>query len=384
MQKMSFFNVTLQGGKVCAEIAMFGHNSTHEYHAIFHITDTYLPYLEQVEFLHKALQEVKAYLNNPFTVFMRYFLSDAANQKELLDLRHADLQWQVNYSVIQQPPLDGSKVVVWAYFASDLELDDENEDLCVTHNGYKHYWRSSKELTSGTSFEQAEHLLQEEDKFLARHGLTMFDNCIRTWFYLQNIDVNYQGMVDARNKNFSENGLTKDTHFIASTGIGGRMGSRESIVHLDSYSVEGLKPEQIKFLYAKTHLNPTYEYNVAFERGVQVIYGDRKHLLISGTASIDNKGQIVHPGDIRMQVHRMLENVQALLNEGGGNLNDLAQIFIYLRDVADYATVRDIFAEQLPQTPKVILLAPVCRPGWLIEMEGIAIVDHSDKNFKNF
>ncbi len=380
-----FYGITLSGGRVRAEVAMFGKSpSARECHLMVHVEDKNCSYIEQICLLVSALREARAYLNGFSCVFLRYFLSDAANQAEFLYSQHAQLEWECTYSVIQQPPLDGSKVAAWVYLVSDMEVAETDGVVCAEHNGYVHYWRSSGELHEGDSFAQAEYLLNEEDKFLKKQGMTMLNDCIRTWFYLQNIDVNYQGMVLARNKNFAENGLTKDTHFITSTGIGGRMGSPESIVRLDSYSVKGLQPEQNKFLYAKSHLNPTYEYNVAFERGTQVIYGDRKHLLLSGTASIDNKGQIVHPGDIRKQTERMLANCEALLNEGGGTLDDLGHLLIYLRDVADYGAVREIFESRLPQTPKVILLAPVCRPGWLIEVEGMAVVKNSDARFRPF
>lgn len=64
---------------------------------------------------------------------------------------------------------------------------------------------------------------------------------------------------------------------------------------MDTYAVAGLQPEQIHFLYAPTHLNPTYEYGVSFERGTYVDYGDRRQIFISGTASINNKGEVVYP-----------------------------------------------------------------------------------------
>ena len=48
-------------------------------------------------------------------------------------------------------------------------------------------------------------------------------------------------------------------------------------------------------------------------------------------------------------------------------------MIVYLRDTADYAVVRDIYEECFPQKPVVFLLAPVCRPGWLIEMECMAV-----------
>ena len=54
-------------------------------------------------------------------------------------------------------------------------------------------------------------------------GCKLADNCIRTWFFVQNVDVNYAGVVKARNEVFVTQNLTEKTHYIASTGIGGRM-----------------------------------------------------------------------------------------------------------------------------------------------------------------
>ena len=63
----------------------------------------------------------------------------------------------------------------------------------------------------------------------------------------------------------------------------------------------------------------------------------------------------------------MLLNIEALLKEAGSSLTDLAQMIVYLRDIADYPIVRDLLEQQFPDVPKVIVLAPVCHPGWLIE-----------------
>ena len=58
--------------------------------------------------------------------------------------------------------------------------------------------------------------------------------------------------------------LTEKTHYISSTGIGGRHADPKVTVQMDTYAVDGLKSEQIHYLYAPTHLNPTYEYGVSF------------------------------------------------------------------------------------------------------------------------
>lgn len=44
--------------------------------------------------------------------------------------------------------------------------------------------------------------------------------------------------------------------------------------------------------------------------------------------------------------------------------------WIFVQNVdSNYAVVKKMFDERFPDTPRVITLASVCRPGWLIEME---------------
>jgi enamine deaminase RidA (YjgF/YER057c/UK114 family) len=223
---------------------------------------------------------------------------------------------------------------------------------------------------------QTHHLLEEYIAQLEKEGCTLEKNCIRTWFFVANVDLNYGGVVRARNHVFFHQGLTNQTHFIASTGIGGRQADPNVLVQLDNYAVDGINKEQIKYLYAPTHLNRTSDYGVSFERGTYVDYEDRRHVFISGTASIDNKGMVVHVGDIVRQTERMLENIEVLLAEAECTWDNVSEMSVYLRDVADYGIVSKMFAERFPNKPYVIVLAPVCRPGWLIETECMAIAPH--------
>jgi len=144
---------------------------------------------------------------------------------------------------------------------------------------------------------------------------------------------------------------------------------------MDAWSVRGLENCRQRYIYAPTHLNPTYEYGVTFERGVRLEYSGRAHVVISGTASIDNKGNVLHIGDVVAQTGRMLENVDVLLSEGGASFDNVRMMLVYIRNAADYQNVADIFADRFSDIPYVILHAPVCRPDWLIEMECIADVE---------
>ena len=213
--------------------------------------------------------------------------------------------------------------------------------------------------------------------------MTMERNLVRTWIYVTNIDVNYQGVVEARNDIFDKEGLTADTHYIASTGIGGATPVRHAAVAIDFLTFPGIKEEDKKYLQALEHLNPTHEYGVAFERGTRVTLPThcsnsdgsqhfKQQYFISGTASIDKLGNVVYEEDIVRQTGRLLENVGALLKDGDATMNDIQYFIIYLRDISDYHTVDRMMQQFYPQIPRIIVEAKVCRPGWLIEMECIA------------
>lgn len=345
-----------------------------EYHAVIRVTNPRLTYTEQVEAIMAAYTRLlKDELKGASAVFKRFFLSDAANQADYLQVLHTECS-DCPLSIVEQAPLDGTKIAMWVYLQKGVQSKALPHGLFeVKHGAYRHLWLAGACNRASTSEYQTRLLLNDYVMQLLEQGCRLADHCIRTWFFVQNVDVNYAGVVKARNEVFVTQNLTDKTHFIASTGIAGRHAHPEVLVQMDAYAVDGIRKEQVHYLYASTHLNPTYEYGVSFERGTYVDYGDRRQVFISGTASINNKGEIVHPGDIRKQTLRMWENVEMLLKEAECTFEHVGHLLVYLRDIADYTVVREMFEERFPNIPKVYLQAPVCRPGWLIEMECMAV-----------
>lgn len=373
----------VRGEGSMAEISKFEvEGGVTEYHVMVHATRPEQSFQEQLDAVLNAYYNlIDTELKGVSSVIKRYFLSDAANQYDTL-LASVPEAPACACSVVEQAPLNGTKVALWAYLLTDIGAGSFNEGLYrVQHGAYTHLWGGTSVSHAPSSEEQTSLLLKHYVMQLLSNGGHLADDCIRTWFFVQNVDVNYAGVVKARNEEFFTQNLTSKTHFISSTGINGRNADPLVLVQLDTYAVLGLKPEQIKFLYAPTHLNPTYEYGVSFERGTRVDYGDRRQVFISGTASIDNKGNILHVGDIRRQTERMWENVDALLSEAECGFEDVGQMIVYLRDVADYAVVNEMFEKRFPGIPRVIVHAPVCRPGWLIEMECMATKEVKNEDY---
>ena len=384
---------------VSAELSLFiaepaeNNDTCDEMHVMLHIEPRGELFDGQVS---RAYQAEKLLIGLPElqgarAIFKRYFLSDATNQMPVLEARrhskgfadpiYAD---DIAVSAIQQPPLDGSKIAIWIYFQRGSKLTNVHDVIVAEHNGYRHLYKWGLCVPSGDSYYQTRTLLEDYEHDLKRFGATLEQNCIRTWFFVRDVDTQYAGLVKARKENFEEQGLNEHTHYIASTGIGGNPANPRAIVQLGTYALTGFDPKQQYYLYAKTHLNPTIEYGVTFERGTVVEFGDRAQVYISGTASINNKGEVMHIGDIVRQTERMWENVEMLLKEGETSFDDVMQIIVYLRDTADYELVSKMFAERFPEIPTIITLAPVCRPTWLIEMECVAVKERCNTQYRAF
>lgn len=337
-----------------------------EYHTMIRVADPDLSFEDQLAVVLDAYTEAVA--GRP-VLFRRFFLSDPANQSARLADALDSLPSAAS-SIVGQPPLDGTKLAVWVYSVDG----PAPKDGVWSHNGYTHVW-SGHMLSDGEDSEaQMSDLFRRYEDLLGTHGLSVSLDCVRTWIFVRDVDTNYAGVVKGRKDFFNSIGLTPDTHFIASTGIGGSDALPRHSVIMDACAVGGLAHGQIKYLHAFDHLSPTALYGVTFERGTAVTYGDRRHVFISGTASIDSAGRVVHEGDPVCQTERMLENIGALLAEADARFEDIACSIVYLRDFADYRRVQSVIKRMYPVLSPLYVLAPVCRPAWLVEMECMAIV----------
>ena len=312
--------------------------------------------------------DIKGYLEaeqqqNRRLCYAKVFLSDISNQEE--QLRHSllmtDFLGKTACTIIQQSPIGGAKIGVL------LKTSDEPEAFTM------HSLRlTDDEVMNFGSYMQTIMLFDKYLEVLKAQGLNLKDHCVRTWIYVRDIDTNYDGVVKARNDVFRQHGLTIDTHFIASTGIGGRSMGKNVCVAIDFLTAPQVQPDDLLYLKALDHLNPTHEYGVAFERGVRVALPQKYEYFISGTASIDCHGEVINVGDVTKQAERLLENIEALLADGGATMADVKYFIIYLRDLADASAIDAYMQQAYPQVPRIITHAKVCRPAWLVEMECIA------------
>lgn len=132
----------------------------------------------------------------------------------------------------------------------------------------------------------------------------------------------------------------------------------------------------------KSVLNEAYDYpsKVSFVRGMRVELDSCTMLFISGTASVDEKGKSIHPGDVKAQTRRAFTNIKALLESEDADWHDIVRTTCYLadfRDYDDFNEVRNAFYEEEGLNPlpaSTCIEARICRPELLVEIEAIAMI----------
>lgn len=334
---------------------------------------------DQIETIEKS--EIELYktlkIENKAAVFKRFFSSDLiSHYNEIIKYKERqDTDFFI--SLTEQPPATNVKLSLLGMCLNNIKPNSKHRDNNIfyfdTLNDVKHIF-----FEQIIDIEADEHSDSEKQTFkifnflkskLSEFNTTIEDSVLRTWLYAPHVDADYPGIVKARKELFDSINLTKETHYIASTGIQGGCGNRFARVSMDVYAVVGVNQEKIRYLQAPEYLSPTHVYGVTFERATAAKLGKSDFLFISGTASIDKNGDIVHPGNVVKQTERTLENINALLEAGEFTKKDLTSFMVYLRDPADYHFVKPLIDQYSINLPTIYLKAPVCRPGWLIELE---------------
>ena len=354
--------------------------------------------LRALETLHSQYEDFLSARNltGQEIIFSRLYLSDIANQESVLPDSKLYRRLSAGaVSLIEQRPLKKGPVALFAYFATPFrqklsrnvpngKAGCPNESLVIGDH-YRMLWLAA---FKGDGIEDAEgqtgDLLKNATAALKDRNMRWLPNALRSWIFVRDIDADYEKMVRSRREFFHRHGLTDCTRYLASTGIEGQLSHPGSRVGMDMLCLDGLDPAQITKMEALDSLSSANMYGATFERGLRIDFGDRIHLHISGTASIGQSGELLHPRDVEKQTERTLQNLQALLAAQGSSYSDLAYVFVYLRDPTSESQVRRMLQPRLPpDLPRLFLEARVCRPGWLVEIEGFAVKSHASP-FKPF
>jgi enamine deaminase RidA (YjgF/YER057c/UK114 family) len=205
----------------------------------------------------------------------------------------------------------------------------------------------------------------------AGHALTTrglsFADVVRTWIHVQDIDTNYAALNQARGRFFQEQGLVR---LPASTCVEGIPVGVDVPVSMDLYAVSASPDVRVEAEKPGT-MGEATAYGSAFSRAARLCEPGRQWLFVSGTASIDDQGQVVATGDIRGQLRCMFGHLGSLLAEAGMGFADVVNVVAYLkhgRHLQEF--IEAARASGLARSvPCAAVVANICRPEWLCEVE---------------
>jgi enamine deaminase RidA (YjgF/YER057c/UK114 family) len=147
--------------------------------------------------------------------------------------------------------------------------------------------------------------------------------------------------------------------------------------------VEGRAPIAKRAISAPDALNEAFDYAKpsSFTRGIRAELPGATMLFLSGTASVDENGDTIHPGDLKAQCLRTFRNLARLLASEGASWHDVVRTTCYLRDIErdynEFNEVRTMFMHAIGLAPlpaSTGIQARLCRSDLLVEIEAIAIV----------
>lgn len=99
-------------------------------------------------------------------------------------------------------------------------------------------------------------------------------------------------------------------------------------------------------------------------------------IMTSGVVARTADGTLIGAGDIRAQTRQCLENIRNIIEAGGGRLQDLAKVTVFIRDLKDYAGMNEVRREMLDGIAfaSSTLQAALNAPDALVEIEAVAFV----------
>lgn len=116
-----------------------------------------------------------------------------------------------------------------------------------------------------------------------------------------------------------------------------------------------------------------------FNHGVLVEGG--KTLYLAGQDGADANEEIVDPEDLVAQFDQVLSNLETVVEEAGGSMDDIVKLNVFVADRDDYVAkldpLGDVFSSYFDEYPAMALFEvnAFFKADALVELEGFAVID---------
>lgn len=345
-----------------------------------------------------------AEINSGKQVFKLDFFVDAASDEEYDDMKYqikAEVfklySNEIILNLIAQPPLT-CKIIVEAFLfdptawnAKSFQFGDDSAVLFQKDNSEILIGnvQSNKKQTYKVD---AENTFDTLSKMFSELNFPV-KSIVRQWNYLEDI-VGFEG---EKQKYQEFNNVRSDfygtsfekTGYPAATGIGmNRGGIIIEFVAIKSDKAISLpvnNPEQIAAHHYSEEVligeECILKTTPKFERARYLELNGKQLIFISGTASIIGE-KTVGVGDAVKQTEVTLENISRLYSDTVlSKISDeklqakYGHARVYVKNRKDFAAIKKTIKANLGDLPVVYIIADICRPNLLVEIEGKVILE---------
>lgn len=128
----------------------------------------------------------------------------------------------------------------------------------------------------------------------------------------------------------------------------------------------------------KTIIEPGTVHKPPISYSHAIVVEGGKMIFVSGQCSLDEKGEIVGPGDMRAQTRQCLENLKMVLESCGATMRDVVKTTVFAIDAPYFrnncADIRaQYFQDHFPASTLVEVRC-LARKEYLVEIEAIAVI----------
>jgi enamine deaminase RidA (YjgF/YER057c/UK114 family) len=130
-------------------------------------------------------------------------------------------------------------------------------------------------------------------------------------------------------------------------------------------------PEGLEFFTAPAGLAPGPGYSHAAT-------GRGRLVAVAGQVALDAEGRMVGPGDPVAQAEQVFRNLQVALAAAGASFEHVIKLTYFMLDVGALPAVREVRNRYVdvanPPASTAVQVSSLFRPGFLIEVEALAVV----------
>jgi enamine deaminase RidA (YjgF/YER057c/UK114 family) len=104
-----------------------------------------------------------------------------------------------------------------------------------------------------------------------------------------------------------------------------------------------------------------------------------KIVFVAGQTALNAEGTLVGLGDISAQTAQVFENLKTALAAAGADFTHLTKLTVYATDAGSLPAIAAVRAQYLgtpdPVASTFVAIAGLAQPGFLVEIEAIAVLD---------